>query len=106
MTERTSTWRLTRSLAQLRELFPAELRGRVIGLTPQDDYPDRPDCREREALTWLEGYDQTAQWLALDDYAPAYFSLWRLVLCQDGFGHQEELELRERLFAMRQGVSA
>lgn len=98
-----STWRLTRSLNQLRDLFPVEIRERVVGLTPHDDYPDRPGCREREALAWLEGYDSKAQWLALDDYAPAYFSLWRLVLCHDGFGHLEELELRERLSEMHRG---
>lgn len=93
----SSTWRLTRSFDQLQDLFPPDLRERVIGVTPQSDYKDRAGCREWEAMAWLEQNAAGERWVALDDYAPGYFSLWLVVLCQDGFGEKEEIELRRHL---------
>ena len=100
----TSTWRLTRSLEDLRALFPADLRSRVIGATAAPGYEPRPGARQYEALLWLDGYDPASQWIALDDYAPHYFSSSRLVLCDHttGFGEDEEKQLRERLVHIRQ----
>lgn len=100
----TSTWRLTRSLEDLRAIFPADLRGRVIGATAAPGYEPCPGARQYEALAWLDDYDQAAQWIALDDYAPHYFSSSRLVLCDHttGFAEPEEQQLRERLEQIRQ----
>lgn len=100
----SSTWRLTRSLEDMRAIFPVDLRDRVIGATAVPGYEPRPGARQYEALTWLDGYDQAAQWVALDDYAPHYFSLSRLVLCDHatGFADAEERQLRQRLEQIRQ----
>jgi hypothetical protein len=70
----SSTWRLTRSLDELRELFSADIAARVTAVTPRypqlDDVPDTLVGYEREAecRAWLlqQGY-AAREWLAVDD---------------------------------------
>ncbi|MBJ7545249.1 hypothetical protein JHC42_00060 [Pseudomonas sp. OA3] len=90
----SSTWRITRSLDQLKLLFPDDLQHRVIGATPALEEGSRPGGREWEALSWLDAHPQHTEWLALDDCAPCWSSLWRVVLCEDGFRNAEESALR------------
>ncbi|WP_434514331.1 HAD domain-containing protein [Dechloromonas sp. ARDL1] len=71
----TSDWRLTHSVAQLREKlfggFP-ELRSRIVGVTPtfpvhRFEYRGR----EREVEAWMRMHGET-DWIALDDVAGNY----------------------------------
>lgn len=99
----SSLWREHFSLDDLRELFPADLRARVIGVTPIAERIEGwlPARREGEILDWLEASGRAAEpWLALDD------SSWqftqhrdRLIECvfYDGLDDRVEALLRERL---------
>lgn len=93
----SSTWRVTRTLDQLRTLFPLPLQHRLIGVTPVLDEARFPGGRELEALEWLDVHAPGEEWIALDDCAPCWTSLWRLVICDDGFRDDEERELREMI---------
>lgn len=93
----SSTWRISRSLEQLQQLFPHDLQHRVIGATPALNEDARHGGREWEALSWLDAHPQHTEWLALDDCAPCWSSLWKVVLCEDGFRDAEEVALRELL---------
>ena len=94
----TSTWRLTRTLDELRALFPTDLQARVIGSTPAltqepwEEYggelPPISHQRETELRRWLAKSSMPwREWVALDDepwlYTPG---CPRLVVCQRATG--------------------
>ncbi len=65
----SSLWREHLSLDQLRELFPIELRERIIGVTPIAERIDGwlPARREGEILEWLQASGRIDEpWFALD----------------------------------------
>lgn len=96
----TSSWRLRRSLDVLKAFFPADVREQVVGMTPvEESLSHQVGSREQAALAWLDIHEPGAPWLALDDYAPGWITLWRVVLCQDGFFEAEERQLRNLLRA-------
>lgn len=68
----TSTWRLHRDLDQLREMFPVELRGKIVGATAELVADERFGGRELEALAWRDQHRPGAQWVALDDLTTAW----------------------------------
>ncbi len=99
----SSLWREKLSLDQLRELFPADLRVRIIDVTPITERIDGwlPARREGEILEWLEHSDRASEpWIALDD-AGWQFTQHRdrLVECvfYDGLDDRAETLLREKL---------
>jgi len=101
----SSLWREHLSLEQLRELFPVDLRERIIDVTPiaeriADWLPAR---REGEILEWLEASGRADEpWLALDDQAWQFTQhRGRLIACvfYDGLDGQIEALLRQRLAA-------
>ena len=116
----TSTWRLSRTLAELRALLPDDLQGRVIGATPalaeaywaeyDGTLPPMRHPRETELRRWIAGSSTPwRDWVALDDepwrYSPCCA---RLVVCQTATGLTEPtLELLdalvERLERIRRG---
>ncbi len=66
----SSLWREHFTLDQLRDLFPAEIRSRIIDVTPIAERVDGwlPARREGEILEWLESTGRIGEpWLALDD---------------------------------------
>ncbi|OYQ41396.1 hypothetical protein CHU94_09985 [Rhodoferax sp. TH121] len=70
----SSTWRHKRSLDELKALFTADVRARIVGATPLyaqlDEVPDTLQGYEREAecRAWLRQHGRAAQeWLAVDD---------------------------------------
>lgn len=68
----SSLWREHLSLDQLRDLFPADLRERIIDVTPIAERIDGwlPARREGEILDWLEASGRDDEpWLAIDDQA-------------------------------------
>lgn len=93
----SSTWRIQRSLAELQALFPRDLQSRIIGSTPIFFDSTRPGGREAEAMAWLDTHPEHTNWLAVDDCAVCWFSLGRLIYCDDGFRAVEESNLREAL---------
>lgn len=61
----SSTWRVTRSLDQLKALFP-EWRERIVGVTP--NIPAESFQRQGECEAWMrEHANPWTPWLALDD---------------------------------------
>ncbi len=99
----TSLWREHLTLDQLREIFPADLRERIIDVTPIADRIDGwlPARREGEILEWLEASGRADEpWLALDDQAWQFTQHRdRLVECvfYDGLDDRAETLLREKL---------
>jgi len=59
----TSTWRLHRGIEQLRQNFPADLRSRVVGVTPALVDDERFGGRQKEAIAWLDEYRPGASWM-------------------------------------------
>jgi hypothetical protein len=99
----SSLWRGHLTLNQLREIFPADLRERIIDVTPIAERVDGwlPARREGEILDWLEASGRAAEpWLALDD-AGWQFTQHRdrLVECvfYDGLDDRVEALLRQKL---------
>ena len=99
----SSLWREKLSLDQLRDLFPADLRERIIDVTPIAERIDGwlPARREGEILDWLEASGRDDEpWLAIDDQAWQFTQRRdRLVECFfcDGITDRIEAELRQRL---------
>lgn len=70
----SSTWRLRRSLPELKAYLSVELAGRVVGVTPVfselQDVPDRllGYARHAKCWTWQRHHRQSSNtWVALDD---------------------------------------
>jgi len=87
----SSTWRLHRSLQELKALFSADIAVRVVGTTPHyarlDDIPDSLVGYEREAecSAWLRQNGNVIQeWLALDDRSWNFRPFNRNVFLTDG----------------------
>lgn len=99
----SSLWREHLSLDQLRDLFPAELRARIIDVTPIAERIDGwlPARREGEILEWLAASGRADEpWLALDDQAWQFTQHRdRLIACTfyDGITDVIEAQLRQRL---------
>lgn len=70
----TSTWRLEMGIEELRQLFSAGLRNRVIGMTPHIWHGLNVGDRqwEIEAFLAIEGIADHTHWIALDDMAPLF----------------------------------
>jgi hypothetical protein len=99
----SSLWREHLSLDQLRDLFPADLRARIIDVTPIAERIDGwlPARREEEILEWLSASGRADEpWFALDDQAWQFTQHRdRLIACvfYDGITAAIEAELRQRL---------
>jgi len=74
----SSTWRTTRTLAELRALFSADIAPRIISVTPhwtevQDDDSWGAYVRQAEIEAWLRANGcPWREWVAVDDQ-PALF---------------------------------
>ena len=101
----SSLWREHLSLDQLRDLFPADLRERIIDVTPIAERIDGwlPARREGEILDWLEASGRADElWLAIDDQKWQFTQRRdRLIACDfyGGITDAIEAELRQRLAA-------
>ena len=88
----SSTWRLRRSLDELRSYFSSEVRERIVGCTPsangvlRDYFP-----REFEVLCWMRDCGEPWRpWVALDDQPWLYQPFnKRLVVCDPHQGVTE-----------------
>jgi len=94
-----SEWRRHHSLDELTSQFAADLRPRVIGVTPElpgTALEPLKGVRRREAIAYLAENDlDRARWAALDDLSV----LWEpvepnIIICNDGFLEREEQALR------------
>ena len=66
----SSSWREAYSLEQLLNIFPAALRGRIVGLTPILEDRFEKGGRQREIEAYLQAaslHHGNAAWVALDD---------------------------------------
>jgi hypothetical protein len=86
----SSSWRHGRTLQDLQQLFPAGLRERVIGVTPQlKDFSDRIHetlrryPREAECVQWILDNAPGTPWIALDDCPWLFTPLSRRVVETD-----------------------
>jgi len=99
----SSLWREKLSLDELRELFPADLRERIIDVTPIAERIDGwlPARREGEILDWLETSGRAGEpWLAIDDQAWQFTQRRDLLIAcvfYDGITDAIEALLRHRL---------
>lgn len=92
-----SDWRNDHSLDELRGYFTADIRPRIVGVTPRLERGagDWAGCREREAMAYIAtNHETSTPWLALDDDEPNWLPNSPLVLCNDGFRDTEEKALR------------
>ena len=100
----SSTWRLTRSLAELQALFSRDIGTRIVGVTP--DWRDLPELHEVignyprhvEVEGWLRQTNRVwERWVALDD-RDYWFSpfLPNLVRCDPAIGIDDVVERKLR----------
>jgi len=99
----SSTWRDSRSLQELKNLFSEDIAQRVIGVTPcWRDFPELFEIngyqRHTEILIWIRYSDEPwVKWIAIDDKAYLYKPfLKNLVRTQSliGFDNGAESQLR------------
>ena len=98
----SSSWREIRPLDVIASNFSADIRPRIIGVTPiikakEPPYPAH--VRYLEIQRYLVDNNlQETHWLALDDDAQLFPTGCRsLVLCEDGFCEAEEMALRKAM---------
>lgn len=99
-----STWRLDHSWADLQAFFSPDLRGRLLGVTPEDSSAYGP-AREREINSWRQANRCTAlPWVALDDDASLFTpGCPNLVLCETIRGlRQAQLSQIEAKLALKE----
>lgn len=76
----TSTWRLHHTLEELRDLFSADIRPRIVGTTPVLE--GEPLKRQAEILAWRKEHRHTGLFVALDDQSDDFEVVWpHLVTC-------------------------
>lgn len=100
----SSTWREKHSFAELTALFSPDIRNRIIDVLPVIEIHSLADMeaiRFREISKYLNGREDN--WIALDD-DPDLFpkDCANLIHCIDGFGDEEEEQLRNALEAMKE----
>lgn len=96
----SSSWRLNQPLERLAQHFSADIRTRIIGVTPLIDSrwpPYPPASRYAEIQLFLQQcHLKDIPWMALDDDAKLFPECCtQLILCSDGFWEREELALRQ-----------
>jgi HAD domain in Swiss Army Knife RNA repair proteins len=67
----SSTWRLQRSLDELKAVFSEELQHRIVGITPTVPRGGI-GSRQREIEGWMEVNGEGRRWIAIDD-RPTFF---------------------------------
>ncbi|CAN7421718.1 HAD domain-containing protein [Acidovorax sp. LjRoot194] len=103
----TSTWRLQKSLDDLRSYFASDVANRIAGVTPLlSEVLDVPDTllsyqRQAECNAWLSDHGMShSSWLAIDDrswlYRPFATSLF-LVDGRTGLTEHQAVQLALRL---------
>ncbi|MGE5522487.1 MAG: HAD domain-containing protein [Rhodospirillaceae bacterium] len=96
-----SDWRHYHALSALRQHFSADMRQRVIGVTPSlaTLHTQAYGLRRREAEVFLrERALDVDAWIALDDYEGNWQPLdRRVIVCANGFYDREEELLRAAL---------
>jgi HAD domain in Swiss Army Knife RNA repair proteins len=87
----SSTWRLNRALAALKESFSANIADRIIGVTPKfvelSAVPDTLAAfhREAECDAWLrQNRCRTSPWVALDDRSWLFRPFSKHLVLTDG----------------------
>ncbi|MDP3522302.1 MAG: HAD domain-containing protein [Hydrogenophaga sp.] len=87
----SSTWRLQRTLEQLRDLFSADVARLIVGVTPvASTLESVPDSllgyeREAECVAWLRSRQESHfPWLALDDRAWLFRPFSQFLYLTDG----------------------
>jgi hypothetical protein len=91
----SSSWRESRSLEELKALFPDVLRDRIIGVTPVHERGFDQAGRQREIEAYLESaalHHNEVKWIALDDHAYFFDSRCNNLVLVDpnyGFGDAE-----------------
>lgn len=97
----SSSWRITQSIDQIRANFSRDIRGRVVGATPE-----RAGNRQAECMAWLRETLRTTDvpWIAIDDRASWFDVGCAHLLVTDqacGFTERDAVELdfmlRQRL---------
>lgn len=102
----SSTWRETRTLAELKSLFSSDFSNRIVGVTPR--WKDHPDIfeiigyqRHAEIEAWLRLSNQVWHpWLAIDDKPYLFRPFLSNLVKTDphtGFDVNAERALREKL---------
>lgn len=104
----SSSWRVRRTLEQLREPFAPETRQRVIDATPVLPFQRERPHRGLECTTWLAQNAPGAPWLAIDDEANLFAPDHPVLICnpQRGFDEQSANSLRRHLANLPDGQAA
>jgi len=96
----SSSWRLDKTLDELRDLVGEQLGPRIIGVNPYIEEPFLLHCRYRECLLFLQEKNlKDVAWVAVDDEAGHYPREAPVVICDSrkGFGLAEAERLDELL---------
>jgi hypothetical protein len=97
----SSSWRIDKSLDQIRSYFSSEIAEMIIDVTPEiNDEDIYAGLREYEAAEWLLSNPKFKHWVALDDMGVFWLSKHKLVLCDDGFRELEIADMIEKSYSV------
>lgn len=98
----SSSWRVERSLEELRSFFSPDIAALIVGKSPVVQGSNAPGGRLRETLAWLDANDlKDAPWVGIDDIPELYFpsedtdASAAVVACMDKFDGVEGVKLLE-----------
>jgi len=96
----SSSWRLDKTIDELRDLVGERLGPRIIGVNPYIEEPCLLNCRYQECMLFLHDENlRDIPWAAVDDEAGHYPREAPVVICdpRKGFGPVEAEELDKLL---------
>lgn len=96
----SSTWRLQRSLDEIKMIFSPDIAQLILGVTPtipgHDSHVD--GGRQVECEAWLAQKNlKTTPWIAIDDMFNLFSPGGCLVVAHDGFREREMSHLRKAI---------
>lgn len=95
----SSTWRLNRSIEEIKAFFSPDIAQKILGGTPQVTKEDGADgARLIEVEAWLEQNKREHEdWIGIDDNVYLYAQPACVVKCMDRFKETEYTNLQEAL---------
>lgn len=85
----SSTWRKSRTLADLQALFSPDIAAIVVGATPVLEHGNGRGSRQLEVEAWLAANRPNARWVAVDDMPDLFGAQAVVVACHDQFKERE-----------------
>lgn len=78
-----STWRDSKTIAQLKSPFSKDIQAMIVGVTP-NHFDNTVGSRFREAQEWLKTNQYDGLWISIDDNPDIWYNTPELFFCENG----------------------